>query len=433
MTAGHDPLELLAGANPASAAALQSEMTVEQHFGALERAIALGDARVGVPIAKPVRRPFGWRKAFALCLVGAAAATLTAVVLLGGSPVGTHQPDFAGAAVKIAETSPRILVGAPGWSVRRVNEFTLAGGTVEFSDGTDDLLAVWTRTPPKLRMPLSGSDAAFPKLGQWYRTYLRGCTRPVGSTDGCRTFTENVEIPFLGRRAVLHEDMTIRHDGDERHQFAVVAPPNHGLTLTLDGSADSRAEFLKVLGTVHTASVDEWLGALPPRIVAPVEHPGVVEQILRGVPVPAAVDVDAIKSDLLAGSPRQVRIAVVSAVACGWLDKWRAALQSGNAPAEAKAERAMASSTDWPVLVDMHQSGLWPHIVRQIAIEMATRPNLVLSTGGAFRITPTGAYRLSPGYAATFGCASGRWVPEEGATNTVLNGGPPAVAVDAPR
>ena len=43
IAAGSDPVELLAGANPASAAALQNEMTLAHHIEVLERAVAAGN------------------------------------------------------------------------------------------------------------------------------------------------------------------------------------------------------------------------------------------------------------------------------------------------------------------------------------------------------------------------------------------------------
>src|SRR5215204_6472439 len=50
-----------------------------------------------------------------LGLAAAAAALAAAILAVGGPSGGRGRPDFAAAAIEVAEANPRLLVSAPGW------------------------------------------------------------------------------------------------------------------------------------------------------------------------------------------------------------------------------------------------------------------------------------------------------------------------------
>ena len=114
------------------------------------RSSAKPSHRRGFP-APPATRHYR-RYGFAL----AAACALAAAFLIFGSGGSgpTPQPAFAAAAVEVAEANPRLLVTAPGWSIKHAYGFEVDSGSTIFGNGTYHLTFDWY--PPR-----------------FYRSYLR--------------------------------------------------------------------------------------------------------------------------------------------------------------------------------------------------------------------------------------------------------------------
>jgi hypothetical protein len=381
----HDPLDLLRAINPASAVALQGELTLEQHVGALDRAIALGTARAGAPPERRARRRLSRPRLFGLTAIASAGAAAAALLLLGGSPVGPREPEFAGAAVKVAETSPRLLVGAPGWSLTYVNEsnFNTHSGQVRFSDGEAELDVNWMNYPGDYpRWDLTGPNAYLHELGQWYRVGSITCAG-VQSQDACSMYERNTEVPFLDSQAVMNETQSVYDDGRITHRFTVIDRTD-GTELMVSGQADSSEQFLDLLGTIYAADVDTWLEALPPRFVKPLERPEVVDEMLADVPIPASIDVEELKSDQSSKDRYQLGAEVTGAVACAWLDQWGAAVQSGDKAAADEAVQAMSTSRDWAILKEMAKEGGFSQVVWEYSRDMEHDNQHALLDGGVF-------------------------------------------------
>ena len=69
------------------------------------------------------------------CAGLACAGAVALAVLLAGTPGGGSQPEFAAAALEVAEANPRLLVTEPGWSVIGAEQFKPDEGSIFFSDG----------------------------------------------------------------------------------------------------------------------------------------------------------------------------------------------------------------------------------------------------------------------------------------------------------
>ena len=78
-----------------------------------------------------------------------AGATALCVLVVGalwfgiGSGSSPGQPEFADAALRVAEANPRLLVTLPGWKVTRADEFEVDQGEMEFGDGSSELQLTW--------------------------------------------------------------------------------------------------------------------------------------------------------------------------------------------------------------------------------------------------------------------------------------------------
>ncbi|HMJ72509.1 MAG TPA: hypothetical protein VK471_03985 [Solirubrobacterales bacterium] len=92
------------------------------------------------------RSPRGSRRygRYALALIGTATALAVGLLVFDGSGSGpTPQPAFAAAAVKVAEANPRLLVTAPGCSIKDAYGFEVDSGSMVFGNGTYHLTLNW--------------------------------------------------------------------------------------------------------------------------------------------------------------------------------------------------------------------------------------------------------------------------------------------------
>ena len=138
-----DPLAEMAAANPVSAAELAAGMRGVDLERELARAAALGRVP-SEPIAVGDRA--ATRRSRAALGLGLAAVVVLAAILvfsgwLGGS--GGSRPEFASAAIEVAEANPRLLITAPGWEIVRADEFEPDSGELTFSDGAHDFDLHW--------------------------------------------------------------------------------------------------------------------------------------------------------------------------------------------------------------------------------------------------------------------------------------------------
>jgi hypothetical protein len=418
-----DPIEELRRANPASAAELRANMSPEHHRAARDRAIAAGE-RVGElrprSTAEPGPRRGGWlgrRTTLGVGAVLASAGVIAAVVILGGGSVGPgDQPEFAAAAVRVAEANPRLLVGEPGWSVTRADEFEPDQGSMTFSDGVDELNVSWQ--PAAYYVDFPNGEGSLSEPDQWYWTAIGcgvgpGTAERMAPTTDCGVFQRFTEIRLLGAEAILHEDRTIfPHRIATR--FTLYLPPEVGAFVTITAGEMSRDQFLTLLDSLYETDVDSWLAALPPRIVQPLDRPEVVDEMLRDIPVPASVDVEALKDEFAASSRYSVGAAVTSAVACEWLDQWANAVQSGDVAAADEAIEAMSTSREWEILKEMESQGGWAQVIWEYAGEMRRDDRAALLGIGGTETLPDGrVYELTPSYATGIGCDSERRVLRE--------------------
>ena len=210
-----------------------------------------------------------------------AVATIIAVVLVAfgflalerndGAP--SVQPAFADAAVRVAEANPRLLVTAPGWSIRHAYGFEVDSGYMIFGDGTHHLSFDW-----------------YP--ARYYRSYLRD-RRKVGGV---------VHSTVLGHRAttVRYHRSPVNEPGLD---YETLFSPWGAVGVGIRGIFSSKSEYQKILSSLRRVDVDTWLNAMPPEVVQPDALDATIERMLRGVPLPPDFDrgVERIRLDDLGG------------------------------------------------------------------------------------------------------------------------------------
>jgi len=242
----------------------------------------------------------------------------------------------------------------------------------------------------------------------------------------------STEIEVLGEIALLFEQRTV-YSGHQSSSFQVNLPPSGRTTVSLYVSSISRPALLDVLGSLHRTDVETWLAALPRQVVEPLERPEVVDEMLADVPIPASVDIEALKEEATAGTRYQLGARVTGVVACGWLDQWAAAIDSGDSAASNEATDAMQTSRDWAILREMKEQGGWSQTVWQYAGEMRRgEREALLGTSGTDEYPDGSVYERSPSYATGLGCDSERLTLVRESNGLTRPSGGRAVPVDVP-
>jgi hypothetical protein len=269
-------------------------------------------------------RTLRWRP---VALVAAVAAAAILAITL--APGGGTRPEFAAAAVRVAEANARILVGESGWRIAAADEFTRDEGEVTFAHGSERFEVHWYPAALHRSYSQDRADAAAP-----------------------------ADVTVLGRAAT-------------RYGRATILPPDDRSFTELRGDDMSVGRYLEVLRSLKTADVETWLAAMPPTVVKPGARAPLVDEMLRDVPVPDRVDVNALRSGGVHDT-YQLTVDVMTPIACGWLDQWTAAKKSGDRAVAAEAERALQTARDWPAFRNLPrgQRDAWPSEVFRYADEM---------------------------------------------------------------
>jgi hypothetical protein len=377
-------------ANPTSASELRSSISDKELSRAMQRAIAAGGSpsqpipagdRVATELAvegRSSRHLLRRRRGAALGL-GAGLACLAAIAALllfgGGSVGGRSGPEFAAAAIEVAEVNPRLLVTEPGWRVTDAGEFEADEGEVSFGDGTHRLAINW-----------------YP--ARFYHRYLRD--RALVSTP------ETSKL--LG-----HTATTIRYGlNSGGAEYATMLSPQGAVFVEIRGGLDSRAQYESVLHSLRQVDVDTWLAAMPPNVVRPQARGAVVAKMLRGVPLPPGFDVAALKGEGSVLDHYQLAVKVAGTVSCGWVESWLAATKAGDGPGAQEAVKAMATSRRWPMMPTLIKGGGWSGNVWSAADAIASGH---VNRGAAGElVNPDGSgYKLGPAWAVGLNCTSHYW------------------------
>jgi hypothetical protein len=249
-------------------------------------------------------------------------------------------PVYAAEVVAVAQANDRLLVGQPGWSVTRADEFAIDHGEVTFSDGSHELVVRW------------GPEAD-------YQAFMDD--RNAGDTN-------RGPIVVLGRHGTLFSyaatEFTTLIEPDSSHHY-----------LEIVGNTDSEDGYRHLLASLKSVDVNIWLAAMPANVVKPIDRSAAIDKMLVGIPLPAKFDRADLDAAGTVSDRYQLGAQVTAAVACVWFDQWFTATQSGDTATAKAASDALISSHDWPILKEMESGGDWPKFVWLNADETANGGN----------------------------------------------------------
>jgi hypothetical protein len=323
----------LAAANPVSRATVAG-LPLDAAEEALLQAIVAEPRRTpGTRQARPRRRR-------QLALVGAAlaAAGLFLAVLGTGQRSDGPESAFGAELVRFAESSPLILLDAPGWTVDYADEQSAREGEMRFSNGaaaTADLH--WQRGP----------------LASWVR-------------DRAASATRTTTAPVLGTTAKVFQ-----YEGGSPGDRDVTALwLEDGRVLEFRSQVAGLAAFEERLAALRRVDAEAWLSALPPSVVRAANRGAAVEQMLRGVTLPPGFDASQIPAQGLTKDRYQLGATVTGTVACTWFEHWSRARSAGDRAGVRRAIAALATAKHWPVMRAMSRQGGYPQVLEEYAAAM---------------------------------------------------------------
>ena len=252
---------------------------------------------------------------------------------------GGNDPAFAAEAIRVAESSPRLLVDADGWKVSRAEQWQPGQGEMTFSNGRSELELYW--------MP-----------GTEYAGWLQS------STD---------KFEAVGNGPAAGIDAKLFHDDSDTYRALWM--DGDTAVLAVSRTATGLTAFKQLVARLDHVSVNAWLTAMPADVIRPAaEHATVVDEMLKGLPLPPGFDVVALRESGVVRDRYQLGAQVSAAVACGWIAQYLAAQKSGDTAAAAAATEAMKTSRTWPILLELQKDGAFPQVLWQYADAVDGKP-----------------------------------------------------------
>ncbi|GGO79338.1 hypothetical protein [Nocardioides deserti] len=285
-------------------------------------------------------------------LVPLAAAAAVAVVATGplwwpsgGEPASAPGGPAAQSGAEAAADAPtyRAVLDTPGWRVTHVYEESGGnGGEISYRRGQTSLEVHW-------------------RPGSLYDDYVEDRRDIVDPpADG-----EPVEV--LGLTAQLWP-----YSADDH---TVIRPVEDGFLLEVRGSGMPRSAFEDLLGELRLVDEAGFEQALPDEFVTASERDAVVEEMLDGIAAASGQERTQGEEQPPITSDQADRYhlgaEVAGQVACAWIEEFRAANQAGDQQRAQEATDVLASSRQWPVLLDMDARGDYPEAVWDYADQVA--------------------------------------------------------------
>lgn len=317
------------------------------------------------PVAAPPAPRLARRRLPRLALAGGAvavvAAVAVAIIFAGGGSSRTSRA-YGAELIRFAESTPLLLLEAPGWRVQDVYEYkTREGnaGQMEFITGKS--VGFWPERStgkveegrrvyglPPLSVRERKVELNWRPLGQ--ESLAEAIVHRRGDPHGHGKHF--IRLPVLNTTAFVdtRTEIFLNQGGpNEREVSAIWA--EGGDLIELHGAVPSLEAFEERLGWVTKVDSRTWLEAMPAKVVKAADFEGTAREMLEGVSVPKTFSLSRIPDEGLTTSREQVAGKVMNTVACLWMRQWGDAVRTGDAAAQSEAETAMAGSRHWPVLV----------------------------------------------------------------------------------
>lgn len=199
---------------------------------------------------------------------------------------------------------------------------------------------------------------------------------PYGASFDISWYSANQYAGYVADREEIGESEDIEVLGVPARMWAYDPKEDHtairevvgDFMLEVRGSGIDRATYLDLLDRLRGVGPGQLDAHLPEEFVTDAERNQVIAEMLESVPLPDGFD-RAIQSHEV--DRYQLGAEVIAAVTCAWLDRYASAEEIGDRAAMAEVVDALATSRDWPVLVEMEDRGDYPEVVRQYADTLA--------------------------------------------------------------
>jgi hypothetical protein len=187
--------------------------------------------------------------------------------------------------------------------------------------------------------------------------------RPLseGSVETGGDGKHRVKLPVLGTTATVNTRAEIYPDGGGPHDREMLATWTEGdVVVELQAAVPDLAAMEERLDWVTKVDSQTWLEAMPAKVVKAADFEGSVKEILKGIPLPKTFAISRVPDSGLTTSRDNVASEVTGTVACLWLRQWGQAQRTGDEASAVEAEKAMASSRNWPVFRDAKGGAPYP-------------------------------------------------------------------------
>ena len=336
------------------------------------RAIPRSLADNGAPRTTLRLRAIGKRTA----AIAAAVAVVLGIITVGTSPRPGRSGDSAWAPelVRIAEESPRLLVGREGWRVTGANEFSEETGDMMFENGQSCLVE-------------GAEKGCYWMSLTWYPAHMYADY----FKDRKRGSDASWKIAIAGNEATI-----FLHKGTApigATFYALWFDGEHSMELRSD-VIPTIAEFRAIAATLQVVDVDTWLTAMPSSVVTPVGRAEAIDEILADIPVPSNVDVEELKNMERVSNTYSLEGEVTNAVVCGWVQQWIDGTKAGGEAAVREAVSALVGSHRWAAMDENDQQ---LSFIADVTDAMATKSP----------INGDGSVPIGVGYQRHLGCPEG--------------------------
>ena len=293
----------------------------------------------GEPAGAAPRRRRPRRRLLAAFAVAALAAF--AVIALTGDEPGDSGSAWAAPLVRLAESSPLLLIDDPAYRVMRADETDRVEGEMTF---------------------VRGAEPVSKRAGDYFRRradlHWRRGSAAILQRDRAH------DAPLVVRRTVLGRPAQISQYPEYKglKDFTAIWPED-GRVLEFRTVAADLEAFERLLGSLKRVSVDAWLSAMPASVVKSANRPAVVREMLADMPLPPGFSATKLERGAILSDRYQLGAQVSGAVACAWFHRWAAARKRGDEATVDESIAAMRTATDWKILDEMKAEGAWTEVL----------------------------------------------------------------------
>jgi hypothetical protein len=324
------------------------------------------------------RRP----RRLALALGTATVAVIgAAVVILAGGTSEHPSRAYGAELVRFAESTPLLLLEGPGWRVEDAYEAGSGPYLPRGSAGEGSMEFVTGRPIPYEHIKISANGTERGMAPPSVRQRKVELTWRHGKLELPGPAVHSVELPVLGTTAKVNTGAgriyvytkagkRVVNPGGPGDRTMAATWREGGYVLEMRAAVPDLAAFEERLGWLTKVDSQTWLDAMPAKVVKAADHDAAVREMLKGIPVPPGFVPGMIPNEGLTTNRYQVGAAVTGTVSCLWFRQWGEARRTGDRAKEVEAERAMATSKQWPILHEMAKEGGYPEVVWELAAEM---------------------------------------------------------------